>query len=843
MLHSLSSPSRILAAAASSGTGTLALVLALASSAHAAPLFRAPFQAFDLREAAGYLETADLNGDGKSDVVSTNQYDGTVVVSLALQGGTYAAPVSYPVSRGGSSPAVGDLTGDGHPDIAIADFPNETIGILPGHGDGTFGDTLRVATGPQTYAVLIADVNGDNKRDLIASNWTSVAILLGFGNGRFGGPVPYPTATNTYHLAIGDLNGDQKPDLVTSGDYSQVSVLLNAGNGTFLAYRELQVPSYIADLAVADATGDGKGDVVLSTGLGVSIFPGNGNGTFGSRSDLALPDPSGRFDLADLNGDSHLDIVAVSNDYYYANDEATVLLGDGLGGFPVRNIIESVYGISDVSVADFDGNATPDLVFASQLGLLAVHLGNGDGTFDSSQSYSTGPEPVAVALGDLSGDSKADLVVAHQGSSSISVRRGNGNGTFGIRLDYDVPASWAPRALALGDLDGDGHPDVAVANSPDDDSTGPAGLAVFRGYSNASFGSITSYPVGIKLSGVVMGDLDGDGDQDLVVTDEVANRASVLINAGSGSFMSPVHYGAGNGPLGVAIGDLNGDSKLDIATANHLSGSVTVLFGGGNGTFVTELELATAEDCRAVAIGLVDGDAIPDLVTANGSSRTISVLKGLGGGRFAQPAAFPTAVAPTSVGIVLLNADAQPDVAFGSTGLTEPGFPGFPPVGRSNLVGAMLGTAGETFDLPLLFGSSDEPHAIALADLDGSGRADMVVTSRGSAAVSVLMNTTSLLFRPIHGQPIAMLGRSYPSPAPATVSVRFTLTREAAVSMRVFDLSGRMVCTLARGTMGPGEHSALWDRHTDRGATATPGIYLCELSAGGRRAVTRIILL
>src|SRR5262249_43346379 len=157
-----------------------------------------------------------------------------------------------------------------------------------------------------------------------------------------------------------------------------------------------------------------------------------------------------------------------------------------------------------------------------------------------------------------------------------------------------------PLAVALGDLDGDGRADVAVADSPNGVQPGLARVAVFAGYDGGSFATTHVYSMGLGLAGIAIGDLNGDQANDLVVTDGIANRASVLLNTGSATFAPPTHYGAGAGATGVAIADLNGDSKLDVVTANRSAGSVTILFGAGDGSFSQEVEIPTAADCRGV---------------------------------------------------------------------------------------------------------------------------------------------------------------------------------------------------------------------------------------------------
>lgn len=813
-----------------------ALLLMLAGTAHAGPLFEAPFLAFPLNGPVSFIASADLDSDGNRDLVCSSQ-SGTVRVALGLGDGTFAAPAAYSVSAGGSPPVLADLTGDGKLDIAIADFPNTSVGILPGNGDGTFGDTIKVATGFQCYTMVVALMNGDNIPDLVVANWTDVGVLIGNGDGTFGAMTSFPTPTNAYHLAAGDLNYDGHPDVVSSSDYSQVTVLRGTGTGALASDQGFAVGNSINEVEVVDATGDGLRDVVAAVGGGVTIFPGKGDGTFQPRIELSPLTSHGTCEVGDVNGDTRPDIVSIAASFSGPTNLVAVLLGDGLGGFPIQRLVETVYSPADVELADIDGDSDLDLLVASSSGLVAVHLNNGDGTFGTIRRYATGADPVAVGLGDLDGDAKADLVVAHRGSASISVRAGSGNGRFGIRRDYDTNLI-KPITLALGDLDGDSHADVAVADVPG--APGTAGVRVFNGYADGSFAATGSYATGFLPSGIAIGDLDEDGDRDLVVTDETANRASVLRNTGTGTFLAAVHYGAGVGASGVAIGDVNGDLHLDVVTANRQAGSVTVLFGDGDGSFTGEVELMTAPDCRAIAIGLVNADGIPDLVTANGTSSTVSVLLGQGGGAFAPATTIETGLIPTSIAIAGFDDDALPDLVVGA-GTTPPGP--FPSV-QVNVIAVMRGSGGGAFQPPLMLGSADQPEAVAVADLDGSGTPDIVAANRVSETVTVLLNTSSVVAVASLTAPVELaLGHGYPNPSPASVTLRYAIPSPSEAALRVYDAGGRLVRVLAEGVMPAGEHFAVWDRRTDHGTRAAAGVYFCDLRVSGRHVTRRIVLL
>jgi hypothetical protein len=207
---------------------------------------------------------------------------------------------------------------------------------------------------------------------------------------------------------------------------------------------------------------------------------------------------------------------------------------------------------------------------------VSVLLNRGDGSFQAERDYGTGDSTVSVAIGDLNGDNKPDLATANDNTNSVSVLLNSGDGSFQAAHNYGTGAGFgaAPVSVAIGDLNGDGKPDLATAN-------------------------------------------------------EGAGTVSVLLNSGDGSFQAHRNYATGYLPdfsEAVAIGDLNGDGKPDLATANgYFSNTVSVLANRGDGRFEARLVYATGRDPEAVAIGDLNGDGKPDLATANAYS-TASVL-------------------------------------------------------------------------------------------------------------------------------------------------------------------------------------------------------------------------
>lgn len=375
-------------------------------------------------ESGGYeadsVVVTDVNGDGKPDLVVANycvlanscDTNGTVGVLLGNGDGTFQAAVTY--SSGGygaESVAVADVNGDGNPDVVVVsdcptypcplqNIPNGTVGVLLGNGDGTFRAAVTYDSGGSTaHAVAVLDLNGDGKLDIVVANECpnnvdctnglgspgTMGVLLGNGDGTFQAAVTYDSGgTLAWAVVVVDVNGDGKPDILVancnsgcggSNQNGTVGVLLGNGDGTFQAAISYDAGGVWArSLAVADLNGDGKPDIVVTNNFpGLGVLLGNGDGTF----QTAVTYNSGGFlansvAVADVNEDSKPDIVVAN----FCADQNNC------------------------------GDAIADIV-----------LGNGDGTFQAALSYDAGGEDFGlgpnIAVADLNGDGKPDIVVAN----------------------------------------------------------------------------------------------------------------------------------------------------------------------------------------------------------------------------------------------------------------------------------------------------------------------------------------------------------------------------------------------------------------------------------------------
>jgi FG-GAP-like repeat/FG-GAP repeat/PASTA domain len=360
------------------------------------------------------------------------------------------------------------------------------------------------------------------------------------------------------------------------------------------------------------------------------------------------------------------------------------------------------------------------LVLGASLGVAAL-LASSAPSFAPARSYATGRSPNSAAIGDLNGDGKPDLATANSRANTASVLLNRGDGRFQARRDYGTGGAYS---VAIGDLNGDAKPDLATADG------GAVSVLLNRG--DGSFQAKLDYPNRGGPISVAIGDLNGDGKPDLVTANYVApgvNTVSVLLNRGDGSFQAKLDLGTGDGPESVAIGDLNGDGKPDLATANAYGSTVSVLLNKGDGSFRAKHDYGTGGRPRSVAVGDLNGDRKLDLATANWDDGSASVLLNRGEGSFRAKRDYGTVFLPQSLAIGDLNGDSKPDLATAGVG---------------DIVSVLANRGDGRFQAKLDYRTRLDAESVAIGDLNGDGKPDLTAANSLSNTVSVLLNTPGL---------------------------------------------------------------------------------------------------
>ena len=786
---------------------------------------------------------------------------------------TFALPYTvngrynYTVGSGPRECTLADVNNDGKVDILCANFTSNTISVLLGNGTTTFQAAHDYAAGTGPYSLRAVDLNGDGNTDVIVADNTSnvVSVLLGDGTGAFYSRTEYACGANPTCVRLGNFNLDGSLDLVTSNSGANtVTVLFGNGAGAFTGRQDIPAGANPSWVSVGDLNRDRNQDLVVtnSTANTVSVLLGDGAGSFGSPVSSAVGTEPVMETVADVNNDGMLDVVTANR----SANSLSVLLGNGAGGFSSRTDVPT--GTQPVSVdagdLNFDGNL--DLAVGRDGGVIPVSLyvGNGAGAFGLQGNYSAGLLVRSVLVRDVNGDGKPDVLVSSFDSNTLTLLTGKVPGGFALGdtlvqatardqngatrsmsqfkgkwFVYDMCTAWCgPCKMMANDVtrvygawanagtlpfeyvSGLYENTTHTPTNQNDAAVWASAHGISRPVLHESdryLGPTSLAEVGAKLKAVPTWMIvDPIGrirrlEAGYVFPETLVAYIAALAGVPIPTLPAPTPPGPAWTARPIWQAPLSGS-----ATWHYGAAAVNILLTG----YTTTPDL-TGSDVRADGVAGVPGSSGPGTVEVQctvDSTRDVQSLVIFLGTPTGQdtlltnqpfaidltlnwPDGKPRQLSSTSVAVSVLSGDvaAPTETLLPSTTVSLNGNKlsiGAIPLGGVPLKRWGVAFTGVTMrHAPNTLAVPDMPHTVAVS-----------------------------------------LASPFPNPVRAQATLRWAIASAGKVDLQILDLAGRRVRHLHDGVAAAGSHTSMWDLRDESGQRVAPGLYFVRLSAAGSPA-------
>jgi uncharacterized repeat protein (TIGR01451 family) len=696
------------------------------------------------------IAVGDIDGDGNADLAVANK-NGKVGVLLGNGTGTFGPATEFPAGSSLAGIAVADFNSDGRTDLAVADTANNDIAILLGQATAPTTSVLS-ATSPLTvtFGQLVTLTLTVTGAGFDPTAPTGAATLLTSGQTIANSSQtasPYTLTTPALfvgsHTLTASYGGDTRNGASTS---NSITIQVNQATQT-IAFNQPPAHTY-GDTPFTPAA-------TASSGLAVS-FTSNSTAVCTAAGSTVTIVGAGSCSLtANQAGNSNYLAATTVTQTFTVNPASSTISFSSPGN--------QVFGIAPFAIAAHANSNPPfpvqfssqtigscsvlnSLVTIRQPGqctLTATQKGSGDftappvaqsftinlspsGTLAAAAAspFAAGNTPLATVVADFNGDGKPDMAIANNGDNTVTVLLGDGTGGFKPVTGSPFAVGAAPVALVAADLNGDGIPDLAVANQ------GSGNVTVLLGDGAGGFTADTAGPfaTGTGPAAIVTGDFDGDGRPDLAVANFGSGNVTVLMNRPPG--FSSASFSAGNGPQSLGVADFNTDGNMDLAVASFHDGKVRLLSGDGTGSFTTGAPLPAGVPAYALAVGDFDGDNKQNLAIASTSGSVAVMLNGASG--LTSSTLFTAPNAPFALVTGDFNGDGNRDVAV----LTD----------AANPLTVLLGDGNGNLAVASApaFPAGAAPNMLAVGDFNGDGRSDLAIPDQGNNTVIVLLGASAL---------------------------------------------------------------------------------------------------
>ncbi len=715
------------------------------------------------------VAVGDVNGDGALDIVTTSSLSSTLHVLLNTGSGHFASAVSYPAGYRPEAPALADVDGDGDLDVLFGNSVAPVkMSVLKNNGNGVFSDRKEYPCYISLDHIKIGDMDEDGDFDAVLFEvGFGVHLMRNDGTGAFsreamslGGEIRW--------LDMGDVDGDGDLDVLAAnaGSYDALSVLLNNGDGTFLPQVDYPAGAPAAALAVADVEGDGDLDaLVIADGL--VVFANDGQGVFTKEAKRILTRTPSRLAVGDVDADGDLDALALDTSWdsitVFNNAAAPELRVVDRTPAPNQNDAPTagVFGV------DFNQTLKTTRISSDTLALYGSQSGRILGTYSIQDGVVRLTLPRPLHPGELV---QASATTAIRTTLNLRMPAPNvwqfraatepGGGYFGGE-GQAVGVTSDLQSLALGDVDGDGDLDMAAVRAAQSADERPQGVIYF----NDGHGGLAESPAlsAAAMAEARLGDMDGDGDLDMIVFVEGDGdewRIEIYYNDGKGGFATDpfglaVLYSS---PCpGLELGDVNGDGDMDVVVA--CSDLLRVYMSGTSSSRYSYWQTSFAGNPVAgITPGDVDGDGDLDLVLGSSSGQS-QIYFNDGRGYFVDPIPLgPAQAQVTSLDVGDLNGDGDLDIVTGqnqqsSRVYLNAGDGSFDTVSHAlpttgAITDVALGDVDGDGDLDIAFTFSDQPGAVYLNNGDGTFAAPDSSSNRRAGAFAAAPGFSQLFGSP-----------------------------------------------------------------------------------------------